>query len=86
MTDRTRPDPGRWAAAVLITLAVAVGWYAIRPIQPPCTIYSGAYIAADTSPTDADTASREAYDRAYEQALADGTCQPARPRFRTWID
>ncbi|GGU42920.1 hypothetical protein [Streptomyces violascens] len=68
--------------AVLAAAVAAVGWYAVQPVHPTCTVYSGAYVPATASAAEAITASQQAY----EKALADGACRPSHARFHDWID
>ncbi|GAA0612564.1 hypothetical protein GCM10010394_48000 [Streptomyces crystallinus] len=78
-----RPPRRRLVAlTVLAAAVVAVGWYAVQPVHPACTVYSGSYVPLTASAAETDSASLHAY----EEALAEGACEPSHARFHDWID
>ncbi|MCO6750395.1 hypothetical protein KQH21_19870 [Streptomyces sp. IpFD-1.1] len=73
--------PTRRQLTLLCGLAlVSLGWYAVEPVHPDCLVLSGGYAPGYAPPAERYVAHQEAY----EQAVSDGACGPARPRFRTW--
>ncbi|MEU6109289.1 hypothetical protein ABZ853_12930 [Streptomyces albidoflavus] len=74
--------PTRRQLTVLCGLAlVSLGWHAVEPVRPDCLVLSGVYVPGDVPPAEGYMAQQEAY----EQAVSEGACGPARPRFRTWF-
>ncbi|MFE1271305.1 hypothetical protein [Streptomyces sp. NPDC058758] len=78
--------PGRrFITLAVLAAVVAFGWYAVQPVYPRCTIYSGvgsgAIMSAGISAEEMEAIARQAY----EDALADGACGPSHARFRDWI-
>ncbi|MEU1620228.1 hypothetical protein ABZ479_23345 [Streptomyces sp. NPDC005722] len=70
----------------LLALVVGFGWYATRPVEPPCPYV----LAWPSEDMDADfrlTAEGEAHvERLMEQKRASGECAPVRTRWRGWFD
>ncbi|MFD8012593.1 hypothetical protein [Streptomyces sp. NPDC058955] len=76
-----RTSRRRLITLIMLAAVIAFGWYAVQPVFPECTVYSGAYVPVDASAEEVDAATRQAY----ENALADGACGPPRARFRDWV-
>ncbi|MGY0021267.1 hypothetical protein ACVHNB_20125 [Streptomyces sp. YJ-C3] len=51
-----RPPQRQLIAAAILTAVVAFGWYAVQPVYPACTVFSGSYVPAGTSSADRDAA------------------------------
>ncbi|MFJ3301336.1 hypothetical protein ACIRP4_33960 [Streptomyces bacillaris] len=58
-------------ATLLIVLLISVGWYGLQPVYPDCALSSFG------TPDDPQ--------RLYQQAIEDGHCDPAYPRWKDWI-
>ncbi|MFI6150706.1 hypothetical protein [Streptomyces sp. NPDC051109] len=53
-------------------LIVSIGWYGLQPVYPDCALSSFG------TPDDPQ--------RLYQQAIEDGYCDPAHPRWKEWLE
>jgi hypothetical protein len=55
----------------MLVLLITVGWYGMQPVYPDCAFFS---FGDPVSPR-----------RAHQQAIENGQCDPAYPRWKDWI-
>ncbi|MCX5554765.1 hypothetical protein [Streptomyces sp. NBC_00038] len=92
MTSRRAGSPRQILviACTVVALATAtLGWYATRTVRPDCVV-------AISKVTDGNghnlpdvngrvRSDKELADRAYQQAVDSGRCDPPRARWKQWI-
>lgn len=71
-----------------LVVVVALGWYAMEPVRPECTTFSGRYVPFRGLPDDEEAvgANSELDARAYQRAVESGHCEPPHARWHEWRD
>ena len=77
------------ACAVVALFAVILGWYAARTVRPDCVVgISKLTDGSGHTLPDANGRVRsdaELADRAYQQAVDSGRCDPPHARWKQWL-
>ncbi|MEV8320543.1 hypothetical protein AB0Q95_40985 [Streptomyces sp. NPDC059900] len=68
---------------VVVLAAVPVGWYATQSVGPECVVGISKITDAEGGRVGSD---KELIDRAYQQAIDSGHCDPPRARWKQWLD
>ncbi|MEU2263514.1 hypothetical protein ABZ557_25285 [Streptomyces sp. NPDC019645] len=83
--------PGRRTRTLLLScLVIALGWYGTETVRPPdCDVSFGAFTDANAQPLPENGKAvtwEELDERAYQQEVAAGRCEPPAARWRHWLD
>lgn len=71
-----------------VVAAATVGWYATESVRPRCSyaVITSGYTGLSERNRSEDKELKELADRAYQQAIAAGRCDPPRARWHEWLD
>lgn len=74
---------------VCVLALVVFGWYATRSVRPPeCDVSFSAFTGSDGQPLPVDgepVTWDELSERAYQDLVASGRCEPPSARWHHWI-
>jgi hypothetical protein len=80
---------GRILLACFVVAVVAFGWYAIQTVRPPdCEVAVSAFADGDGQPLPEggeEVTWGELDERAYQDLVASGRCEPPAARWRHWL-
>ncbi|MEU0786494.1 hypothetical protein ABZ341_33570 [Streptomyces sp. NPDC006173] len=79
-----------FVCTVAALAAVPLGWFGAQTVRPDCVVaISGLADSNGHARPDADGRAwteTELVDRAYQQAVEQGRCEPPRARWEQWLD